>query len=203
MLRCSTRPYAVPGWVWLGNRWRRGGGSACWRAVGGGCDRPECLIFRKFGLSGIHRIARTSDTKVGGWVPPRRIRPPNFGANGPLVGPGQPRTTKKMRRFPDISTFCQELPGLPVPNLRGVRGTPRGVRPPNFGAKGPLVGPGQPRTSQKMRRFPDISTFCQELPGLPVPNLRGSAEPHGGYAHRLSARRGHWWGRDSPERLKK
>ena len=26
--------------------------------------------------------------------------------------------------------------------VRWVSGTPRGVRPPNFGAKGPLVGPG-------------------------------------------------------------
>ena len=41
-------------------------------------------------LSRIHRIARTSDTEVGGWVrgTPRGVCPPNFGAKGPLVGPG-------------------------------------------------------------------------------------------------------------------
>jgi len=89
---------------------------------------------------------------------------------------GTAQNVSKNEKISGYFDFFQELPGLPVPNLRGVRGTPRGVRPPTFGAKGPLVGPGQPRTSKKMRIFPDISTFCQELSGLPVPNLRGVRE---------------------------
>ena len=83
--------------VWLLNHWRGvPSGSACWswRAVGGGCDRPECLKKR---------------------------------------------------------IFCREF---------------------------------------------------TELPGLRIPKLEGgSAEPHGGYAHRISVRRGHWLGRETSNEI--
>ena len=124
---------AGSGWETTGGG---GGGSACWRAVGGGCDRPECLIFRKFGLSGIHRIARTSDTKVGGWVPPRRIRPPNFGANGPLVGPGQPRTTKKNEKISGYFDFLSGIARTSGTKLEGGPRNPTGGTPTEFRREG-------------------------------------------------------------------
>ena len=78
--------------VWLLNHWRGApSGSACWRATGGGRDSPECLKkenFRKFELF----VGNWQDCGYQSWRgvrgTPRRVRPPNFGANGPLVGPG-------------------------------------------------------------------------------------------------------------------
>ena len=100
-------------WCWCGARHGRtlclagliveplaGGGrgapsvSACWRAVEGGHDSPECLKkenFRKCGLF----VTNWQDCGYQSWRgvrgTPRRVRPPNFGANGPLVGPGDPQ----------------------------------------------------------------------------------------------------------------